>query len=344
MQSSGSGSGGGGAATGLLLYLDTIKPLCDIPLSIVDGCVARYERLRLRGDLGHGDTVRFAVDAGKRSGFRPTKHQIKSFEHHFANEVEDFILHRNDKNGKSSDGGVNEKKQDGEEEEEEEYGADDVIQFDDVEERKENAVYRADENLLSTEALEYETSPREALLFFPEEHRQSLSLIADMLAFPRAVHGTRVYLLDVLTVLIILLRGSVRDKARYLFTWYNISGSGLLTELEHIVFIQRVGSVLQRMKVLGAADMSIDDAKHMAFVARAKVSPGAATTFLPGLTLRDLIAWIHECKETRVIFTFFSVLDQLVDSLCLLQNRTDALAAVLVAKEGHNANGIHVPR
>lgn len=75
-------------------------------------------------------------------------------------------------------------------------------------------------------------------------------------------------------MLIILLRGSVNDKARYLFTWYNISGSGLMTELEHIMFIQRVGRVLSKMKVLGAADMNIDDIKHMAFEARARKPQG----------------------------------------------------------------------
>lgn len=187
--SSSSGSGGSAATANLqnvsssaLLYLDTIKPLCKIPLDIIDYCVDRYERLRLKNDLGHSDVVRFAVDAGSRSGLRPTKHQIRSFEHHSADRIDDYIRHRGVKEKKKRD-------ESDEEEGEEEYEADEVVQFDDVEERKENFVYRSDDNLLTTEAMEYEASPQDALLFFPQEYRQSLSLIADMLAFPRAVHG-----------------------------------------------------------------------------------------------------------------------------------------------------------
>jgi len=98
--------------------------------------------------------------------------------------------------------------------------------------------YNVDDNLLTTEAMSYEASVDTILEYFPKYTWKSFTYIIKCLTYQSPIYGESVKLFDVLTILVILLRGTVEDKAKYFFTFYNITGNGLLSETEHRMFLE----------------------------------------------------------------------------------------------------------
>ena len=89
----------------------------------------------------------------------------------------------------------------------------------------------------------YEMSKAEARKFFPTEH-PSFERLLDLLCVSNRILGPRVILLDLLSVLALLVRGTLEEKAQYLFDWYNISKTGVLSEVEHTMLIMRISNCL----------------------------------------------------------------------------------------------------
>jgi len=110
----------------------------------------------------------------------------------------------------------------------------------------------------------------EVYAFFPAARMHSFDTLISYLSFENTILGKRICLLDILTVLVIILRGTLESKTEFLFQWYNINKTGIMTEVEHIAFIMRLGTILTRIKVLSSIDVTEDDARHIAFTARLK--------------------------------------------------------------------------
>ena len=85
------------------------------------------------------------------------------------------------------------------------------------------------------------SSEEEVYDFFPTARMQSFDTLITYLSFDNTILGKRVCLLDILTALVIILRGSLESKTELLFKWYNINKTGVMTEVEHIAFILRLG-------------------------------------------------------------------------------------------------------
>ena len=50
--------------------------------------------------------------------------------------------------------------------------------------------------------------------------------------------------------------------------WYNVSKTGIMTEVEHTNLILRVARCLHKMNIIGVLDITEDDAKHIALTSR----------------------------------------------------------------------------
>lgn len=189
---------------------------------------------------------------------------------------------------------------------------------------------------------EFELSYKDVGAFFPTCLDQ-LFPIVEMLSFPRKGQKPHVFLLDLLTVLIILIRGDLNEKARYLFDWYNFTATGLLTELEHSIFISRCSSCLHRIKLMGLIEITRDDSRYSALAARVKLD-GPNLKFMPGLDFNEFCVWLRTSKESQVIFSFFKTFERLVDTFMALKKRTNAVHDIMEQKRLHGRYDIHVPR
>lgn len=190
----------------------------------------------------------------------------------------------------------------------------------------------------------FELSLANARIFFPSTEA-SVERILQLLSFSRPQVGQMVYLLDVLTVLVIIFRGSLKEKARFLFDWYNVSQTGIMTEVEHAVCIRRTSECFYKIKAIGVIDVTEEDAKHIALEARVrKTASGGQMKFIPGLTYEDFYQWTRDSAESAVLVKFVRVLDRLVDTLVAILNRVDAVGRIIAEKKAYKLMSLHVPK
>ena len=195
--------------------------------------------------------------------------------------------------------------------------------------------------------LTYEMSLREVYTFFPVKMDSFDKLVA-MISVENKILGKRFLLIDILTILVIILRGSLEEKTSYLFKWYNTNGSGIMTEIEHTYLILKVSECLTRLKFLGTIDITEDDAKHIAFKSRAFINKenngNQKISFLPGLTLEDFNNWARIGNEGKVVVKFVQVIDRLADNISVLNARTNSLANIIEEKNRFKSLNPQVPR
>jgi hypothetical protein len=190
---------------------------------------------------------------------------------------------------------------------------------------------------------EFDGTIEEILDYFPEYGQQVTPLIR-ILSQEKIMLGTRVFLLDVLTSLAILVRGDVKEKAQLLFKWYNFSRTNMLSELEHTLLIVRGASCLHRLKLIGLIEITKEDAKHIALSARTVVpKDGSRITFIPGLHLSEFTTWLESGKIGTSIMTAFRILERLSDTLVTLQRKATALYNIVQEKVDHASKQIHIP-
>ena len=102
--------------------------------------------------------------------------------------------------------------------------------------------------------------------------------------------GLYVSLLDFSTVLVVLGIGDIISKARILFRWYNVSGTGMLTELEHTLLVSRIAAAFHRLKVVGILDITNEEARHVAVKARWREVMGKMR-FVEALDFETFLDW-----------------------------------------------------
>lgn len=69
---------------------------------------------------------------------------------------------------------------------------------------------------------DYDLSLDEAVKFFPEENQNAIQAIMSFFSFHKPLLGNRVLLLDIFTILTILVRGDLTEKAK-LYSYGTIS-------------------------------------------------------------------------------------------------------------------------
>ena len=110
------------------------------------------------------------------------------------------------------------------------------------------------------------------------------------LSYATVQTGLFVSLLDFSTVLVVLGVGDIISKARILFRWYNISGTGILTELEHTLLVSRIAAAFHRLKVVGILDITNEEARHVAMKARWREVMGKMR-FVEALDFENFLDW-----------------------------------------------------
>ena len=194
----------------------------------------------------------------------------------------------------------------------------------------------------------FELSVGNVRKFFPSAE-PSIERVIQLLSYRKPILGQYIYLLDVLTVLVIVFRGPLEEKARWLFGWYNLSKTGVMTEVEHVILIKRVSDCLFRIKAIGRIDVTEEDANQIALEARVYKTVGGGSTglqlkYLPGLTFDDFFRWTRESPESAVLVKFVRVQDRLVDALLALRSRIDAVGSIVEEMRLHREHAIHVPK
>ena len=203
--------------------------------------------------------------------------------------------------------------------------------------------YSLDKTPIRTDLGTYETSIDFCLDFFPIASRKYVKIIIELLSFERPIIGRRVFLLDVLCILVLILKGQLEDRAKFLFDWYNITGSGFMSELEHYTLIVRIATCLNRMRILGAIEITKEDARHSAFKARVRKN-GEAMNLVRGLTFEDFFNWCKVSDESKAIFSFFRVFQQLVDTIIGLNVKAEAIRKLVEERENVGRYDFNVPR
>jgi hypothetical protein len=192
----------------------------------------------------------------------------------------------------------------------------------------------------------YDVSLSEALAFLSVYQAlpsgpSIVNYLTGLFSFEKHILGTRIIILDILTVLCIFSQGPLEEKCGLLFDWYtnDKSGSatgGLMEEAEHAILISRVMACLRKLHLAQALDTTEDDAKHIALEARRADDtktddmhhhPGIK--FKPGLYKRDFVHWVQTSAECRAFFSIIEVWNRLVDTVHLLGNRTQAVRALM---------------
>ena len=190
---------------------------------------------------------------------------------------------------------------------------------------------------------EFDSTIEGALEFFPDTVKEVKPIIL-LLSQSKVLLGQRVYLLDVMTTLCILVRGNLKEKANLLFKWYNFSKTNQLSELEHTLLIIRASECLHRMRLLGLIEISREDAKHIALSARVVLPKDSSKiTFIPGLSLSEFTAWVETGKQGQTIVKAFRILERLSDTLVALQRKTNALYTIVENKRFHGHGHISIP-
>lgn len=187
----------------------------------------------------------------------------------------------------------------------------------------------------------YDVTTAEVMKIFPNQ-TVIMKWLIEVFQFNKPNVGPSIMVLDVLTTLSILTTGSISEKCKLLFTMYNISQNGLMDEPEHYNFIMRCSFCMKKLKLMGTLDMTAPDAKYVALEARA-THENNQIVFIPGLTVADFTRWVQTSNECQTLFKFVKVLNRLVDSMTALQNRADAVLAIMQSKLNFKPTATPVP-
>jgi len=160
------------------------------------------------------------------------------------------------------------------------------------------------------------------------------------LAYETVHDGLHVSLLDVVTVLAVAGVGDIVAKGRALFRWFNFSGTGVLTELEHTVMISRVAHCFHRLHVVGSLDLTDDEARHIAMKARFREAYGKQR-FIEALDIDSFLDWLMD--SSSYVSTCLNIVRTLVVVLDKLHRKAVCLEEVAAWQRAHEQRHLYVP-
>eukprot|EP01041_Mallomonas_annulata_P001601 gene1601-3093_t len=150
-----------------------------------------------------------------------------------------------------------------------------------------------------------------AIQFFPTCNEIVLPLL-NLLADDIPYVGLTIRLLDPLTILTLFAQGSQMEKARLIFTWYNSSKNGIMSEVELRIFLTRTCNCFLRMKLINRIDFTPDDIIHTALLARAT---DGISILIPGFSFNDFFLWFSESLIAKALEKFLYILERLMNIL-----------------------------
>jgi len=173
-----------------------------------------------------------------------------------------------------------------------------------------------------------------AAQYFPGAVRGEIHRISKLLAVdvPRGdghnLQEKRVNMLDILLTLTVLVRGSLEEKSRLLFNWFDFSHSGMLTEAELTIFLQRTANCLARIQVISSFEIGQADARHMALLARVKPDG----SMVAEVSLERFIEFLDTNRATQTIRRILRIIDRLLHRISDLGHRIHQAHRVVEAK------------
>lgn len=200
------------------------------------------------------------------------------------------------------------------------------------------------------EYLEYSVvSTKNLGKYFPTS-LEAVNVVVSRIAVKNDTGELVVAILDLLTILCVMSVSSVADKAKMLFEWYNVSSNGLLTEFEHTKLILRFSHTARKMKLIGALELTENDANFIALDARVYNAEEKRLRFKPGLYLIDFQHWIETNTECATIFKAMEVMKRLILALKHIDLRATGVMRMMSDKAATEATATsvfplqHVPR
>lgn len=148
--------------------------------------------------------------------------------------------------------------------------------------------------------------------------------------------GEKVPILNFLLALCILCGGGPAEKAKFLFTLFNIDQSGLFKEEEHANFMRLARIIFQKLKLVGSLDWNENDIVFLALKARSyHTSKTNTIEYKPGLTMEDFLNWLCTSEECKTVTKFFGILNQLCSIIEVLKIQGQNLSDILSEKVRH---------
>ena len=164
--------------------------------------------------------------------------------------------------------------------------------------------------------------------------------LVSRMAYETVHDGLYVSLLDVVTVLAVAGVGDIVAKGRALFRWFNFSGTGVLTELEHTVMISRVARCFHRLHVVGSLDLTDEEARHIAMKARFREAFGKQR-FVEALDIDSFLDWLMD--SSSFVSTCLNIVRTLVVIMEKLYRKAVCLEEVALWQQVHEQRHLYVP-
>jgi len=176
---------------------------------------------------------------------------------------------------------------------------------------------------------------------FPASYLDLLASMFRYLCYSVNLIGEHVSFLDILQVLTIFCRGSVEEKGTLLFELFNFTGSGRMSELELIRFIVKASDNFQKLKLTGALEVTMDDARYIAMLARVRED---GSDLLPFLQLADFQRFLKTNAVTVAIMKIVDTLNRLYLTMLNLGGRASLLLEELQKREEPMSHRLPTPR
>jgi hypothetical protein len=184
---------------------------------------------------------------------------------------------------------------------------------------------------------------QEVVSLFPPEYNKLICSIFRALSTQIDLIGFHIQLIDLLQLITIFSQGSLNDKSVILFELFNFSGSGRMSEIELIRFISKASVSFQKLKLTGTLDVSFEDAKLIALLARTENSDNKIE-FIPYLEQKDFYRFLETNLISKTIFKCVDTLERLYILMNKLDTRADLLLEELRKKEDPMRFRIPIPR
>lgn len=165
----------------------------------------------------------------------------------------------------------------------------------------------------------------EIIKYFPGKEGVLQPLVHKLSAFPFGAKQRTVQFLDVLIVLTLLTKGALHEKARLLYSFFALAEPEGMLEYEHAGLIQKVGTCLKKIDAIRPLDLSADDARYLADLARRNEEGG----YHKSLNFNNFFHWITTSPETSPAFQFIRLVNRLLQVARTLDAKSNAISSML---------------
>lgn len=187
-------------------------------------------------------------------------------------------------------------------------------------------IYQEKMGSISTRIDTFSIPPEKYTDYFPRCENLLDIIINKLSEFIHDENIIAVKLMDILIVLTIFTKGSVKDKCKMLFGFFALSETQGLLENEHTTMLTRTMNCFKKLGFLKTLDFTEDDARHIAFLARIKED---GKSFHLSLSFQDFFLWVSNSSQANSIFKSVRLLNRLMEICISLDNKASSVTDLL---------------